>query len=108
MTTQRLFWGAIALVCFAVPSRAEEAKPCFEPVASGVMRDGTPAKQLTAEFVRLANWIDVNCLFHPSYWGRLNAQFQDHPNYRPEITVEQAQAREVPDPVREAELATAP
>jgi hypothetical protein len=61
-----------------------------------------------AEFVRLVNWIDVNCLFHPSYWGRLNAQFQDHPNYRPEITVEQAQAREVPEPVREAELATAP
>jgi hypothetical protein len=55
------------------------------------------------EMVRLATWIDVNALFHPSYWGRLNAQFKDHPNYRPAVTIEEAQAREAPEAIKRAE-----
>ena len=57
-----------------------------------------------AEWVRLVNWIDVNAPFHPSYWGRLKAEYQGHPNFRPEITLEEAQKREVPESVRRAEL----
>ncbi len=56
-----------------------------------------------AEWVRLVTWLDVNAPFHPSYWGRLNASHQGHPNYRPEITLEEAQMRDVPESVRRAE-----
>ncbi len=56
-----------------------------------------------AEWVRLVTWLDVNAPFHPSYWGRLNAAHQGHPNYRPEITLQEAQMREVPESVRRAE-----
>lgn len=55
------------------------------------------------EFIRLATWIDVNCPFHPSYWGRFNAEFVGHANYRPEVTYQEAQMREVPESVLRAE-----
>ncbi len=48
------------------------------------------------EFLLIVNWLDVNALFHPSYWGRLNAQYHEHPHYRPEVTVEEALKRKVP------------
>lgn len=55
------------------------------------------------ELLQVVNWIDVNAPFHPSYWGRFHVQYQDHPNFRPEITVDQAQQREVPEAIRQAE-----
>jgi hypothetical protein len=60
--------------------------------------------QLTeAEFIQVVNWIDVNCPYHPSYWGRFNTEHIDHPNFRPPITIAEAQMREVPESVRRAE-----
>jgi hypothetical protein len=56
-----------------------------------------------AEFVRVINWIDVNAPFHPSYWGRFNARYQGHPNYRPAITLSEAQDRTIPVSVQQAE-----
>ena len=55
------------------------------------------------EFLQIANWLDVNCQYHPSYWGRVNAKFQGHPNYRPEITFEEAIQRTVPDSIKAGE-----
>jgi hypothetical protein len=57
------------------------------------------------EFIRLVNWIDVNVPFHASYWGRFNVQYQDHPNFRPAVTVEEALMRERPESIRQAEAA---
>jgi hypothetical protein len=45
-----------------------------------------------AEKLAVANWLDVNCPFHPSYWGRFNVKFADAPDYRPEITFDEARA----------------
>jgi hypothetical protein len=56
-----------------------------------------------AEFIRVVNWIDVNCPYYPSYWGRFHAEHKDHPNFRPPITIAEAQMREVPESVRRAE-----
>jgi hypothetical protein len=36
-----------------------------------------------AEKLTITNWLDVNCQYHPSYWGRLHAKFKDAPDYRP-------------------------
>ena len=55
------------------------------------------------ELIQVVNWLDVNAPFHPSYWGRFHAEHQGHPNYRPEVTLEQAQMREIPEPIRRAE-----
>ncbi|MCF7847985.1 MAG: discoidin domain-containing protein [Kiritimatiellales bacterium] len=55
------------------------------------------------EFARIANWVDSNCQFHPSYWGRKNAKFADHPNFRPEVTLADAIKRVVPETIAAAE-----
>ncbi|MDP6046935.1 MAG: hypothetical protein QGG25_15100 [Phycisphaerae bacterium] len=55
------------------------------------------------EFLQLTNWLDVNCPFHRSYWGRLNAKYKDHPNYRPNITFVEVLMRTVPKSVSKAE-----
>jgi hypothetical protein len=60
------------------------------------------------ELIQVVNWIDVNAPFHPSYWGRLNARYLDHPNYRPAISVAEAQQRDVPDSVHQAEALANP
>ena len=44
-----------------------------------------------AEKLLITNWLDVNCQYHPSYWGRLHAKFADRPDYRPAWTFEEIQ-----------------
>ncbi len=73
----------------------------------------TYAKKLTAahphikldkkDLLKITNWLDVNCPFHPSYWGRLNAEFKNHANFRPDIQFEDALRRTVPQTISEAE-----
>jgi hypothetical protein len=62
-----------------------------------------------SEILEITNWLDVNCQFHPSYWGRANAKYRNHPNYRPEVTFEEAIQRTVPDSIQrnEAQLTQA-
>jgi len=60
-----------------------------------------------AELLEITNWLDINCQFHRSYWGRLNAKYREHPNYRPNVTFNEALLRAVPEPVAQAEQAGA-
>jgi len=61
-------------------------------------------KNLTpSELLAVTNWLDVNCPFHPSYWGRLNAKFREHPNCRPHVALEDALLRTVPKSIARAE-----
>lgn len=41
------------------------------------------------EFLRIANWVDTNCQFYGSYWGRRNLRYKDQPDFRlvPSFTV---------------------
>ncbi|MHC4404809.1 MAG: hypothetical protein ACYTG0_34605, partial [Planctomycetota bacterium] len=55
------------------------------------------------ELLEITTWLDVNCPFHPSYWGRLHAKYREHPNYRPNVTFEEALLRTVPDSIARAE-----
>jgi len=59
------------------------------------------------ELLQITNWLDINCQFHPSYWGRLNAKYEKHPNYRPGVTFEEALLRIVPESIKRAESAAA-
>jgi hypothetical protein len=56
-----------------------------------------------SELTRVVNWIDVNVPYHPSYWGRFNARYLAHPNYRPAISLSEAQERSIPLSVQKAE-----
>ncbi len=66
------------------------------------LKDAHPGVHLTdAELLAVNNWLDVNCIYHPSYWGRLNARYADHPLYRPAMTPAESRMRETPQRVKE-------
>ncbi len=35
------------------------------------------------ELLRITNWIDTNCQYYGSWWGRRHLSHADHPNFRP-------------------------
>ena len=45
------------------------------------------------EQIRIPTWIDSNGQYHGAYYGRKNLTHKDHPNFRPKLSFEQAQAR---------------
>ena len=36
-----------------------------------------------AEWIKLVTWIDSNCAYYGSYFGRRHIQYKDHPDFRP-------------------------
>lgn len=52
----------------------------------------------TAEKAKVARWVDTNCQYYGSYWGRRNLKFKDHPNFRINVTFDQAVSDSSPTP----------
>ena len=70
------------------------------------LKESHPDVKLSdAELLTITNWLDVNCPYHPSYWGRLNVKYQEHPNCRPNVTFEEAVSETLPESIRRAEAA---
>jgi hypothetical protein len=44
----------------------------------------------TGELLKISNWIESNCQYYGSYWGRRHVRYKDHPNFRPAVTFDQA------------------
>jgi hypothetical protein len=64
-----------------------------------ILREGHYDCRLSEEeMVRLTTWIDSNCQYYGTYWGRKNVKFRDHPNFRPEVTFAETIATEAPLP----------
>ena len=56
-----------------------------------------PNVTLTAdELLTLNNWLDDNCPFHPSFFGKLHEKFQGEDNYRPVVTPAECRDRDLP------------
>jgi len=58
-------------------------------------------KLTAAEKAKVARWVDTNCQYYGSYWGRRNIKFKSHPNYRIDVTFDQAVAPTSPTPEAE-------
>ena len=54
------------------------------------------AKVTSAEFQRLTTWIDTNCQYYGSYWGRRDLCFKDAPDFRPAPTFGEARSATPP------------
>lgn len=64
-----------------------------------------PAIKLSSdELLTINNWLDVNCPYHPSYFGRLHADFADSPNFRPVVSPSEAKDRQLPKRFSESGL----
>jgi len=42
------------------------------------------------ELLKISNWIEANCQFYGSYWGRRHVRYKNSPDFRPAVTFEQA------------------
>lgn len=52
------------------------------------------------EKLLVANWLDVNVPYHPSYFGRLHEKFKERLDYRPSITAEESRSRTLPQRIQ--------
>jgi len=43
-----------------------------------------------AELLKISNWLDANCQYYGSYWGRRNIKFKGKSDFRPDVTFEEA------------------
>ena len=50
------------------------------------------------ELLKVTNWLDTNCQYYGSYWGRRNLRYADQPDFRPTATFDQARARDAATP----------
>ncbi len=48
------------------------------------------------EYLRLANWVDTNCQYYGSYWGRRDLKHQKAAGFRPTPSFEQAVSMKAP------------
>jgi hypothetical protein len=52
------------------------------------------------ELIKVTNWVDTNCQYYGSYWGRRNLQYKGMPDFRPLQTFEMATSNINPYPSR--------
>lgn len=72
------------------PAAAERARKQAE-----VHRD---IKLTQEELLRVSNWVDTNCQYYGTYWGRKNLQYRERPDFRPRPTFEMATSMSSPLP----------
>ncbi len=84
--------------------------PVVDRYAAKLLADHVDIQQKLSEVEKLAltNWLDVNCQYHPSYFGRLHAKFQGHPLYRPTLTFDEVRSRTLPEKLKGQENANRP
>jgi hypothetical protein len=75
-------------VKLAAPAEARRAEKLAEAHREITLRP--------EELLRVTNWIDTNCQYYGTYWGRKNLCYRAHPDFRPSVTFEQAVARTSP------------
>lgn len=63
------------------------------------LAEAHPDLRLTrAEILKVTNWIDTNCQYYGSYWGRRNLSHKSHPDFRPVPTFTTARGMTSPVP----------
>jgi len=80
--------GKIVLADAAQRARAEKLAIRHAKVADKI----TPE-----EFLRLTNWIDTNCQYYGSYWGRRDLRYKDSADFRRVPTFVEARSPCVPE-----------
>jgi hypothetical protein len=69
--------------------------PKIQPYADALAKSHPDVKLSESELLEVNNWLDINCQFHRSYWGRINAKYRGQPDYRPNVTFEEAIDRKI-------------
>lgn len=60
-----------------------------QDIRAAALASSCSPKLTATEKAKVARWVDTNCQYYGSYWGRRNIQFRNHPNYRIDVTFDQ-------------------
>jgi hypothetical protein len=64
--------------------------------AAKLAKDHKEVNLSVGELLKISNWIEANCQYYGSYWGRRHVKFKSHPNFRPAVTFQQALSAQPP------------
>ncbi len=79
------------LVAMLAPDKVKLADPKDAKRAAELVKKHKKKFTLTqGELIKITTWVDSNAQFYGSYWGRRNKRYADHPNYRSNVTFDQA------------------
>ena len=76
---------SILVAMFSPDVRLEN--PEARKKAERLARIHEKVKPTREELLKVTNWIDTNCQYYGSYYGRRDEQFRGHPDYRTEYDV---------------------
>jgi hypothetical protein len=66
-----------AMICGWAKTTLDNA--AVNEYAAKLVAEHSDLKLSESEKLTITNWIDINCPFHPSYWGKKNAKYQAEP-----------------------------
>ncbi|MCF7954779.1 MAG: hypothetical protein K9M75_03155 [Phycisphaerae bacterium] len=89
---------ASVLVSMLNPDKVRLKDPKLAAIALKLAVKHKNIKISKEDMVRLTTWVDANGQYYGTYYGRKNIKYKDHPNFRPDSTVEQAQGLLPPIP----------
>jgi hypothetical protein len=87
---------ASVLVAMLAPGMVQLADPKQAERANKLAEVHKDLRLSLAERVKITTWVDTNCQYYGSYWGRRNLEYADHPDFRPVPTFEQARSMTEP------------
>jgi hypothetical protein len=89
---------ASVLVAMLAPGAVHLADPKQAERALKLAETHKDVRLSLAERVKITTWVDTNCQYYGSYWGRRNLEHAGAPDFRPVTTFEQA--RSMTNPLR--------
>ncbi len=81
---------ASVLVAMLSPGMVQLADPTQAERARKLAETHKDIRLTLEERVKITNWVDTNCQYYGSYWGRRNLKYATLPDYRPVPTFDQA------------------
>jgi hypothetical protein len=87
---------ASVLVAMLAPGMVQLADPKQAERANKLAEVHKDLRLSLAERVKITTWVDTNCQYYGSYWGRRNLEYAAHPDFRPVPTFEQARSMTEP------------
>lgn len=82
--------------------KVKMADPAKEQLTKEWREKHADIRLTEAEFVRVVNWIDTNCQYHPFYWGLKNLKHRKDPRFRPHLPFDEATGSEYPETLLKA------
>lgn len=85
------------LVAILAPDKVRLSDPVQQKRAESLAESHKEIKLSREELLRVTNWVDTNCQYYGSYFGRRNTKYEGTSDFRPFQTFEMAtDKREIP------------